>query len=356
MYLIRKVCNRTAGMGLKLVKFHAISHIALDIMMFGVPMNVDTGSNESHHKLTKVAARQTQKNPECFEKQTAERVVNFLLLALALCELDGRAVWDYYRGYDNPHMDEVDGDDPPIAPHDVDEGPQKMGGTRIEVFWDPEDNEIGWNFCKSDLKGAVNAKFDIDCQEFLFELQQKLQPWLDELDICTFHKRNGQIFRAHPWYRQGGPWNDWVIVDWGPHGRLPCEIWCFLNLEDLDEDVEVEFGGITIQPGWYAVVESSEYLTEEVANARNIHRLDANKSDLFAPILKEVKAFDDDGMVVEQKFYLADVEAFVEPVVVVPDVGSHLKHKYFHVTPRKDWSEIFIQWLDMPHTLDDMED
>ena len=62
MYLIKKVCNRTKGMGLKLMKFHGILHMAADILHFGVPMEYDTGSNESHHKPTKKAAMLTQKD------------------------------------------------------------------------------------------------------------------------------------------------------------------------------------------------------------------------------------------------------------------------------------------------------
>ena len=62
MFLLKKVGNRVKGMGFKVMKFHAILHLAYDILMFAVPMNVDTGSNESHHKTTKVAAKLTQKD------------------------------------------------------------------------------------------------------------------------------------------------------------------------------------------------------------------------------------------------------------------------------------------------------
>ena len=43
--LIKKAARRTEGMGLKIVKFHAIIHMAMDIDYFGVPMEFDTGSN-----------------------------------------------------------------------------------------------------------------------------------------------------------------------------------------------------------------------------------------------------------------------------------------------------------------------
>ena len=53
MYIMRIVAVRTTGMGLKIFKFHAITHLVEDIILYGVPAEVDTGSNESHHKPSK---------------------------------------------------------------------------------------------------------------------------------------------------------------------------------------------------------------------------------------------------------------------------------------------------------------
>ena len=38
MYLMRKIAKRSAGMGLKLLKFHLILHLSEDILQFGVPL------------------------------------------------------------------------------------------------------------------------------------------------------------------------------------------------------------------------------------------------------------------------------------------------------------------------------
>ena len=62
MYImLNVVAKRSEGMGLKLMKFHAIVHMVEDILLYGVPSEFDTGSNESHHKPTKYAARLTQR-------------------------------------------------------------------------------------------------------------------------------------------------------------------------------------------------------------------------------------------------------------------------------------------------------
>jgi hypothetical protein len=69
MYLIKKVGNHVKGMGLKLMKFHRIMHIYMDIIHFSVPMEFDTGTNESGHKPTKKAALLTQKREDTFNQQ-----------------------------------------------------------------------------------------------------------------------------------------------------------------------------------------------------------------------------------------------------------------------------------------------
>ena len=73
MYLIKKVGKQSKGMGLKLMKFHGIMHMYMDILHFGVPKEVDTETNELGHKATKKAALLTQKREETLEQQTELR-------------------------------------------------------------------------------------------------------------------------------------------------------------------------------------------------------------------------------------------------------------------------------------------
>ena len=53
MYLFLQVANRYEGMGLNIFKFHALVHLCQDALLYGVPTEVDTSANESHHKPTK---------------------------------------------------------------------------------------------------------------------------------------------------------------------------------------------------------------------------------------------------------------------------------------------------------------
>ena len=75
MALYRKVVNRTKGMGLKFVKFHGLLHVPQEILDFGIPLEADTGANESGHKAEKKAARLTQRRKENFEEQTNRRMM-----------------------------------------------------------------------------------------------------------------------------------------------------------------------------------------------------------------------------------------------------------------------------------------
>ena len=101
MYLIKKVARRTEGMGMRFVKFHGILHMMEDILLYGVPMEMDTGANEGHHKSSKQAAHVTQRDRSTFDIQVAKRLFEYLLLDLASYELEtGRVNWAYYHDFD----------------------------------------------------------------------------------------------------------------------------------------------------------------------------------------------------------------------------------------------------------------
>jgi len=55
-----------------------------------------------------------------------------------------------------------------------------------------------------------------------------------------------------------------------------------------------------------------------------------------------------DNMVSKMQFYLADVEAFTSPLlVVIPDMGGNA-NDYFLLRSRQEWSDRFIKYLEAP--------
>ena len=104
----------------------------------------------------------------------------------------------------------------------------------------------------------------------------------------------------------------------------------------------VPFGESQLEPGVHAVVESTTYDQDDD---------EYYASSLFRPIKKDV-ASQVNGKTVRREFYLADTDAFLEPLVVVPNIGSQPDNQYFEVKPRQKWAEEFEEWL----TVDDEED
>jgi hypothetical protein len=141
------------------------------------------------------------------------------------------------------------------------------------------------------------------------------------------------------------------MIDWG-EAALPGQIWCFVVVNCIptrpgdnhtDPTIEdpsgVHHGDIEVQNGVYAVVESSEYETDNKKVSR---------SDLFVPIQKEVNQVNSKNRPWKRKFYLADVEAFQKPIVVVPNIGGKSRRDYFVVKQRGEWVEMFKDWIDDP--------
>ena len=184
---------------------------------------------------------------------------------------------------------------------------------------------------------------DPDLKQFLWGLVENV----GDVSILTEHQRHGTTFHGHPNYRGDGPWNDWAIVDWGAgYGRLPSHISCFVVVGSEVPGKSVEYGGIKVKPGTYAVVETAAF---EDADQ------DARTSDLFRALRKDIEGLHDKKKTYEQRqYYLADTEAIVEPCCVIPDIGGPI-NRYFLVHSRTKWAASFTKWIEEPHALDHID-
>ena len=332
MYLIKKVASRKKGMGLKITKFHAILHIADDILNFGVPMEVDTGSNETGHKPTKTAAKLTQKQRKTFEIQTATRLEEVHLLELAKQEGMGRPLWDYYHGYlhDEPMVEK--------------EQPKPYLGGSMYRCWEDDDGEHQITPLGTRGKGK-GPQFSMETSliEFVAGLGEAVSAHIDDVVMHTTHKRNGQIFRGDACYK-GSVWRDWVLVDWDDDGHLPNKIWGFVDLTDLPHNSGIDYGGLlSLMPGMYGIVESAVVLDGEDYHSELV-------LDIETETIKDAG-----GNVVDLVLYLADVEAFLEPIMVVPNIGERsCQNRYLWIKSREQWGETFEEWLEEPHELDNI--
>jgi len=363
MYLFKKVVRRTEGMGLKLTKFHMITHLWHDILLYGVPLEVDTGSNESHHKKTKVAARLTQKNEATLDLQTCTRLDEFFLVELAQEEINGKRLCHYFDRLEGSMNKELATSDEELVTSSVkkeeedfetaDDESRTLGGhiavERMQqssggnydahVYWHGREGQ------RKQWKEPGGGNWDVDVVSFLIELQDKLNlGGNNRLQIRAEHRRGaGIIFRGHPSYR-GKPWTDWAMFDWGDV-KLPGQIWCFVVIDSiLQRQDEVMHGGITLCNGTYAVIESC--VPDNSADEKRV------QSDMFVPYKKEVLTKQSATLPWKRNFYLADVDSIVDPLVVIPNVGGRTGTEQLLVKPRSEWVDDFKKWLAEPHNRD----
>jgi len=337
MCLMRKVAAQTSGMGLKLMKFHGILHVADAIFNFGVPLEHDTGVNESHHVPTKKAPILTQRDVNKIEEQTAERMSEMEVLALAKLEIGGAWLCDCRLGCADDLSDAV-------LPNKT---RCSLGGAACHT---EKNGQTGQLSMRSECPEKGEKKFpmvEADFLEFVDGSQSRVSPHIGDVALCSCCNRAGHLFRGDVSHCASA-WRDWAIVDWHRDGKLPNRVCGFVDLRALPAHLtrsnRVNCGGLNnIKPGICAIVEATVMLSEGVAG-----------SELFDVLTTEASEFDD-GAVTKLKFCLADVEAFKEPCVVVPNVGG-ANNSCFWVEPKARWSELFVQWLRAPHSCDKTED
>ena len=371
MFLMTKIARRCKGMGLKMLKFHTTLHMAEDILLHGVPLEFETAPNESHHKPSKHAAKLTQMNATTFNVQVANRLYEWMVLDLALQEIEeGKCRWHCYVGSTpvgaaDPTESSAD---PPDSEAEVEEmevdtevlgSDEEMqeeasvetctGGAGIEVFWD-EDGERPSFQMTSRSKSKKSTKMGTSLVRFLCNLQSKVRRHIDGASLPTFteHTRGNAIFRGHPNYLGAGPWRDWAIIDWGPdYGELPTHTWCFVDLSGYENTGTraVEHGGVDLEPCVCAVVESTTHEMDDKHRA----------SELFVPLRKDAICADDEETKVRSRvFHLAKTDAIVRPCCVIPDIGGP-QNRHHYVLPRNIWAGIFTKWVEEPHKDDEIE-
>ena len=206
MYFIKKVAKRTKGMGWKITKFHGIMHLAQDILNFGVPLGVDTGSNESAHKSEKKAARLTQKNKKKFDQQTQTRLNEMYLLELAELELSGLPKpWNYYDfkciiGQEEAQITEAElntgANLHQTLGNTTKPKPKTLGGDKFQIVLDKEHNRYSFRRVnnkknKADSKADAKLMYESALMDFVGQLQDKfiqMEKIFSQFTQCT-HER-----------------------------------------------------------------------------------------------------------------------------------------------------------------------
>ena len=326
MNMEKRIGRRQTGMGFCTFKFHAALHVADDILNFGVPSNVNTMSNEMHHKTSKTAAIHTQRRAKIFDWQCANNIHDMDVIDIAIEEIvNNNNIWDYY-------FRECDESTAGIQDEQSTLGVEiRNTGTRVEFFYDEEANNYKYKL-DSRMQDKHLFKLGRTLSEFLETTINLIGNGIKSLSLFTEHKRFNQIFRGSPRYLEK-VWRDWAMIDWGNNNILPGQIWIFVDLTEIPDNPLYE-------PGIYAIIESAD---------ANMDEDEVAMTELFVPYIKETDGVDENGKT-KRKFYLVDVEAIHSPAIVIPDLGNENPAAYLRLVPRTEWSEQFVTWLASEHT------
>ena len=90
--------------------------------------------------------------------------------------------------------------------------------------------------------------------EYLEEKLDEMNGYVHTLLMYTCLNHRGCTYRATPYY-MGGPWRDWAMAELpGEHGRIPCHIWGFVDLQSIPV-------GSATPPGIYMIAETARKST-----------------------------------------------------------------------------------------------
>ena len=95
MNMIVKVGQRVKGMGTNTATHHTAKHLPQAILDHGVPENFNVFDMERHHRPDKKTAQRTQKHPETFNYQMAQKKIHRRAIELAMEEINGKAKWNF---------------------------------------------------------------------------------------------------------------------------------------------------------------------------------------------------------------------------------------------------------------------
>jgi hypothetical protein len=213
-----------------------------------------------------------------------------------------------------------------------------IGGAELTVKYDAEVEDYVVLLTSRSADGG-EAMLEKGLVSFIAGLQIAVQDYMKQVPLRSLHKRKGQIFRGDNKYR-GKVWRDWALIDWGDEGVLPNKIWGFVNLRALPVEQRVIYSDMRLEPSVYAIVESAKFVED-------LDELE--KSEIFVPISKEVVTSADNA-VSGLRFYMADVEAIVQAIAVIPDIGGE-PNAYFMVKDRETWRTDFMDFLERPLNL-----
>jgi hypothetical protein len=324
MRTMKTVAPRHTGMKNNTIKMHLVHHIGEDILDFGVPQNVNSAFAESAHiHLAKITSKNTQRRPETFTLQAAERYVENLTIERSHIEFQPL----------NPLLSNT----------------QTKECRRQFIIWMDLQNTCHYRFLPWQQQQLPLEAHLLDRLEDVL-MEERVKKLLvhhclphvvsSRLHCFTeFLPRHhpsydspadaGQLYRANPNY-QGKPWYDHAMVRWdGFKLPLPARIHTFINLEHLKPNATISFPGSdqgnepTI-PGTYAVIESFErmYEFDTLLQKMECEQTDIDNPSIFR--LFRLTTGKETGLPV---FFLVHTDCIMGPTIGMQDIRANINSK-----------------------------
>ncbi len=328
MQMVRKVGQRSTGMGDKRGVFHGALHIPEMILNFGAPKHFDTDNNESDHKHDKKTAKRTQQRADTFDFSVATKIKHREAVQLAFHEMQtGKCKWHYYRRLSTGDSDSESDNEyfDPMLSSVAFELSRKGATVDFEV--------------KVRKKNKKNYKLDTQLLWFLQDMAATVEPFVRPLcvysELKVHSRENGQqIYRATP-DLDGSPWYDWGVFKWGNRLGEPKKVLghmqCFVDLRTMP-------AGGPHEPGIYTVMEIA---------TKSLDPDDHKKSELWEGWSKQQSKY---GVFpTKNRLVLANTNQLRFPAVVVPDLYNEDSRAYLRMVPMWQWDLMFDDWLREDH-------
>jgi hypothetical protein len=335
MAMTKYVGRRSKGMQFKTANFHGMKHVCDAILDFGSPKNVDTRSDEMHHKPDKKTAQRTTKHLDTFDIEVSKKIVQRRAVDLGMAEINdpyGRKKWHYYRR--KPLL--------PTSPlSEKDKLPVLSGPSA--VFYRMNGAEELQFKVNSRMQGKEKYVYDVSTSTAISELANGLE--LNEVSVFGHLKvflntddKKASIFHATP-YEEGHPWNDFGVFNLSkptsPTERsfVVAQIKCFIDFRELQMD-----NNFCWEPGIYCIIEPM---------IRSEDAFDARRSLLFELWLKTPSTLIEISDL-HCKAQCVHIKHLRMTATVVPDFDNPNSRAYLRMVPMNEWPLMFEDWLQEP--------
>ena len=290
MKLFKKMVRREKGSGLDLVKFHQLLHIFKYVLHHGSLANCDGSRPEAVGKfLIKNPGRRTQIRLSVLTIQTAAKMVqqrnihDFAKICLRKDPsiFNSKKLHKFYMFSDmstdeseddsmDISDDNSDGDDEESYSEDTDMIVNGRGqydaensiGRKSKKYYDlsgsvfelyisgiDERMKINWlskvkyrNLWKASLLRGVERRLfhEIGRAGGTINLTKSI---VGRTCLSVVQSNKTKVrYNAHPNYRSGLPWYDWVMLDWGTDGKIPARLFMILETTNLEDSDIIHFG------------------------------------------------------------------------------------------------------------------